>query len=734
MEQFKVQDRRALVKDLLIGVVIAFLSIPLSMGYAQVAGLPPCYGLYGSLFPVLAYSLLTSSPRIVFAVDAAPAALVATLLPELGVTPGSADAPAAMAVITCLAGLWLTLFWLLGGGRFSKFVSESVLGGCVSDIATVVILTQFPRLFGGSVSRGRAPVLLAHLFRELSGFHALSFALGFVTVVVILAGRRQTKVSMSVVVMILAIALNAVFHFDRYGVALVGNTPAGLPSPVVPDWSCLPRHAEALIIDSLAVALVIAAETLVSTGEFARRHGEQIDKQRELLAYAAGNLAAALFGSSPVIGSLSRSNRANKLGVGSQWMGVSMFATMGLFLLFGTPLLSYLPVPVLTGIVIGSLGTILEFDLAGRLWKMDRANFLIFAAAFAAEMLGLAEGVLVGVVLSFASFTMRTSAQPSYFLGCMEGHEGFFDLEKTPHARPIQQTVLYQFNGPLFFATIDDFERDLWAAIRPDTTVVVVTGVLSVDSFAAERLLHFYRNLCGKGISFYLAGHAAAVNEQFIEYGAEELIHEGVVRQRLTQALNAGGLTPPYPLEWSSERPLKRRGNAAVEAFLWAYGAKAEARLNHLTRQLAENVLTGKEIEFDKFNPAELELIGEYWNSEDEKEWDGLLEMYLDTEPEERKKRKEAFLALSLGMTEHRMLLERQLLRGGNQSILWEFLLFRKEREAAFREEHPETGPFLEEIREQYMSLVYQEAPEMSDLLRAFAESPEEARKKILTE
>ena len=730
MEQFRVNDGRQLARDILTGVVIALLSIPLSMGYAQVAGLPPQYGLYGSLVPVLIYSLLTSSPRIVFGVDAAPAALVATLLPELGAVPGSPDAPAMMATVTCLTGLWLTLFCLLRGGRFSKFVSEAVLGGCVSGIGTVVILAQAPRLFGGTVTRGRAPVLIAHLVNELGDFHALSFVMGLATIIIILLARRQTKVSMSVVLMCAGIALNAVFHFERYGVELVGAVPAGLPPIIAPNWTPLFHHTEALLIDTLAVALVIAAETLVSTKEFARRHGERVDGTRELLAFAAGNLAAGLFGSSPAIGSLSRTNRANKLGVSSQWMSVSMSAAMGLFLLFGTPLLSLLPVPILTGIVIGSLGTILEFDLAAHLWKADRPNFIIFAAAFAAEMLGVAEGVLVGVALSFASFTMEATAQPSYFLGGMEGHEGFFDLKKTPHARPIQHTVLYQFNGPLFFATIDGFERDLTDALRDDTELVVVTGVSSVDVFAAERLLHFYRMLQGKGIAFYLAGHAAAVNAQLIEYGARALIHEGAVRQRLTQALNAGGLTPPYPLEWSGDKKTKRRGNAAVEAFLWAYGKEAEERLNRMTRQLAESLLTGKEMDFESLIPAELELVGEYWNSEDEKEWEGLLEMYLAASPEERRNNHEAFLALSMGLAEHRMLLERQLLRGGNQSLLWEFLLLRKTKETAFREAHPDAAEFLDEMRKQYMSLVWQEDESLGEWVRAFENSPEGAKEK----
>ena len=718
--QFRVKDRQILIKDLLTGVVIALLSIPLSMGYAQVAGLPPQYGLYGSLLPVLVYSLFTSSPRMVFGVDAAPAALVATLLPELGISPGSAEAPAVMAVITLLTGLWLALFYLLRGGRFAKFVSESVLGGCVSGIATVVILTQAPRLFGGTVSRGRAPTLLAHLLRESVHFHPLSFALGIATVIIIVVGRRQTKVSLSVVLMIAGILLNLLFHLDRYGVELVASIPPGLPPLSAFDWTRLSDHAEILILDTLAVALVITAETLVSTGEFARRYGDSIDRQREVLACALGNLTAALFGSSPAIGALSRTNRANKLGVQSQWMNVSLFLTIGLFLLFGTPLLACLPVPILTGIVIGSLATTLEFDIAAHLWKKDRASFFVFVAAFAAEMLGLAEGVLVGVILSFASFTMQSSAQPSYFLGCMDGHEGFFDLAQTPHARPVQKTVLYQFNGPLFFANVEDFERELLNALRDDTEIVVVTGIASVDLFASERLVHFYRTLRQRGISFYLAGHAASVNERFMAYGAKALIHEGVVRQRLTQALNAGGLTPPYPLEWAAEDNPKRRGNAAVESFIWAYGEEAEARLSRLARQTAEEVLKGVALDWEKLNPAEQEVVGEYWNSEDEKEWSSLLEMYLDTDPAERKTREEGFLALSLGLMEHRMLLERQLLHGGEQSILWEFLLLRKEREAAFRKKHPDAEPLLDDMRKQYMTLVYQEDQELADLIHKF--------------
>ena len=155
---------------------------------------------------------------------------------------------------------------------------------------------------------------------------------------------------------------------------------------------------------------------------------------------------------------------------------------------------------------------------------------------------------------------------------------------------------------------------------------------------------------------------------------------------------------------------------------MWAYGREAEARLTRLAYQTADEVLNGRALDWEKLNPAEAEVVGEYWNSEDEKEWESVLEMYLATPPSERRDGEEGFLALSLGMMEHRMLLERQLLRGGEQSILWKFLLFRKRRERAFREEHPEAGAFLDAMREQYMTLVRQEDDGLDELIRAVGE------------
>lgn len=721
MAGLPVTDRKNLLNDLWIGFVIALLSIPLSMGYAQVAGLPPQYGLYGSLFPVLIFGLITTSPRMVLGVDAAPAALVGTLLAHLGIAKGSAAATAAVPMITLLSAIWLFLFWALRGGRFARFIAEPVLGGCVTGIASIVILTQLPQLFGGATTSGRAPTLLLHLYHELNVFHPLSFLLGTATVAAILLGRKHSRSSVSVISMIVGILLSAVFHLDRYGVALLGTLPSGIPEPAFHSTSTLAGHESDILIDTLAIALVIASETLVSTREIGHKYEDRIDNQRELLAYAASNIAAALFGSSPVSGSISRTNRANHLGVKSQWMSVAAFAVTGTVLLFAVPLLRYLPVPILTGIAVASLITMLEFSMAAHLWKIDRPRCFIFLAAFAAEMLGLAEGVLVGVVLSFASFTMYASMQPREFLGCLEGEPGFFPLSQTMHAMPLKDTLLYQFSGELFFANIDDFIDDLDRAMHPSIRLIVVSGLTSVDLVSAERLLELYHKLKKQNVAFFLAGHNSTVNKQLICYGAGELIHEGVVKHRYAQALAAGGLTPPYPLDASDVIP-GIGGSGALEEFTWTYGSLAGDRLEQLAKRVSSEVIaTGGTINRSSLSQAERDVIGEYWSSADGKSHHELM-LLADAAREGDSEAAGRFRGLAEELLSHRFLLERQLIYRGDVAVARELVRMRVHLDDSLFQKYPDMRGPLDAAQAACLSALHEEDPDVADILREFAE------------
>ena len=171
--RLKNYKKEYLINDIISGIVVALISIPISMGYAQVAGLPVVYGLYGSLFPVLIFGLLSTSPQFVFGVDAAPAALAGGTLAALGVASGSDEALRVVPVITFMVAVWLLILSLIKAGKLVNYISKPVLGGFISGIAGTIILMQVSKLFGGASGTGEIVELVAHIITQLPQFNLL---------------------------------------------------------------------------------------------------------------------------------------------------------------------------------------------------------------------------------------------------------------------------------------------------------------------------------------------------------------------------------------------------------------------------------------------------------------------------------------------------------------------------------------------------------------------------------
>ena len=182
--------RENLGKDVFSGVLIAALSIPISMGYAQIAGLPPVYGLYGSVLPIFLFAMLSTSPLFIFGVDAAPAAMVGAVLLSLGVAPGSAEAMQLVPALAFYTGLWLLLFSLLGAGKAVDYISTPVMGGFISGICCEIILMQTPKLLGSAAGSGELFELLACIWAALKTVNVPSLLLGAATLALLLLGKK----------------------------------------------------------------------------------------------------------------------------------------------------------------------------------------------------------------------------------------------------------------------------------------------------------------------------------------------------------------------------------------------------------------------------------------------------------------------------------------------------------------------------------------------------------------
>ena len=626
-----------LLNDIFTGIIIALVSIPMGLGYAQVAGLPVVYGLYGSLLPILFYGLIASSPQFIFGVDAAPAALVGGAVAAMGIAAGSPEAVRVIPVITFITGCWLLIFFVFKAGRLVNYISKPVMGGFITGIGATIILMQVPKLFGGKSGTGELFELLWHIIEEFKNINLLSMVLGIGTVIIILLMKKAApKFPMSVFMMVLGVAATVIFKIDRFGVPLLPSVEPGLPTLKWMDFTVISEYGMDIIVTGLTTALVILASTLLSVNNFAMKYNYKVNNGREILAYSAATFASSVVGCCPVNGSVSRTGMAVQLGSKSQLTSVFASVTMAVVLLVGTPMIKYMPVPVLTGIVIAALFGILELQLAKKLWGTDKSEFMIFMmACFGVLVFGTIYGVLIGIILSFIAMIVKAVVPPKAYLGVIPGQEGFYSLKRNRRARQIKNTVVYRFSGTLFFANINTFVDDIENAVKPGIKNIIVdaSGITNVDITAADRLVILYENLRAQGIRFYLTEHVCSVNDQLRTLGAEVLVEKGAVRRTVSLALRDAGFDKPYPLEDNGMGDVEEviETNEHLAEFEWAFGEDADKKMEELVAAVVKEIAGADDSNSSLIEEAE-NKVAAFWGRiglYDEDELLDRLEMHL---------------------------------------------------------------------------------------------------------
>lgn len=698
-----------LKKDIFSGIIMAAVSIPISMGYAQIAGLPAVYGLYGSVFPILFFALFSTSRQFIFGVDAAPAAIVGAALVSLGIESGSKEAMQYVPVIALLTGLWLLLFYFLKAGRIVDFISTPVMGGFISGIALTIILMQIPKILGGKAGSGELPELAHHIFETCKAMNWLSVVLGVGALVILrLAGKLIPKFPMAIVIMAVGVIATLLFHVDERGVVLLDAVESGLPKIHMfqfagIDWTQAAGR-------SLMIAAVIMSETLLSENNFALKNGYKIDENKEILACAAGNLASACVGCCPVNGSISRTSMNEQYEGKTQAVSITAGAVMAVVLVCATGFIGYLPVPILTAIVISALMNVVELHLAIRLFKVSRNEFYIFVAACISVLfLGTIYGVVIGLLLSFIAVVLRATNPPRAFYGMIPGKEAYYDLKRNRNAYPIKNTIIYRFSENLFFANIKIFQSDIESSIKEDTKVVIVDAgaINSIDITAADRLEMMAKNFDKQGIHFYITEHSENVNEQMRSLGIGHLIEEGKVRRTILAALHDAGISSPCPLEIPEqvhavhEAMIPAEEENTLEEFAWAFGDDAVEEIEKKVHQVMEQL----------HKLPDLERLAELGIEEKLKNWHSLgaidedeilrrMELHLDELPENLKGDRKLILQL---IEKRRRKIEQQLLIHHPEIV--EHLKKSRERlEKRLEKQNPEAARKLhkweEEIRE----------------------------------
>jgi len=450
--------------DVVAGVTVTAYLVPQVMAYGALAGLPPAVGLWTILPSLAIYALVGSSRHLSVGPESTTALMVALVIGPLA--DGSPARYAALAAALAVAvGVLALVARLARLGVVSDVVSRPVLIGYMAGVAALMISGQLEKVTGVPVPRGSFAEQVLGFLRGLDEADPATTALAAATLVALLLLRRILPRAPGPILAVLGATVVVALAGGSLGeVAVVGQIPAGLPALGLPavGLSDLRELAPA----ALGVLIVAFTDNALTGRAFAAKGGYRIDPDQELLALGAVNVAAGLVQGFPVSSSGSRTAIGVASGARTQMYSLVAVATVLAVLLLGRPLLAQFPVPALGALIV--FAALQLVDIAGfrRLASFRRAELALAVATLAAVVvLGILQGVLLAVALSFVDMLLRVGRPHDAVLGQVPGLAGMHDVDDYPGARTVPGLVVYRYDSPLFFANAENFRRRALRAV-----------------------------------------------------------------------------------------------------------------------------------------------------------------------------------------------------------------------------------------------------------------------------
>jgi SulP family sulfate permease len=543
--------RSRLVGDLLAGVSVCVVMIPSVLAYAELAGLAPEHGLYAALAGMIGYALLASSQQVIAGPDAAIALLVAGAIGPLAA--GDAEHAAMLAAVTALlgGGLMLLAAWMRAG-IVADFLSRPVLVGYLTGAALILISTQLGKLFGIRTAEHDFFPIVAEIVRRAGETHPLTLGLG-AGLIVLLGVLRwlAPRVPGALVVFLLALILSAVFGLEGMGVRVVGHVPAGLPAfrPPVVDMHVIRE----LLPAAVGIVLLTFPEAVLLARAFAARNRYEIDPNQELVALAASNVAAGLFGGFSVGASQSRTTVSDATGGRTQLVSIVAAAALAAFLLFLTPLLSALPTVALASILIfGGLHLINLREYRLLRTASRRAFWLALAVTVGVLLIGVVPGIVIGVMASLIYLLAQLTRPMDVVLQELPGTGRFHDLGEAPQAETIPGLIAYRFYAPLFFPNAEYFVQRVRGLIAASPHpvrwfLIDMQAVWDIDVTAADALARLAEELSRRGVSLRIARANRPLREQLERLGLAQKLGDEIYFGSVHAAVEAFRREPDRP-------------------------------------------------------------------------------------------------------------------------------------------------------------------------------------------
>jgi high affinity sulfate transporter 1 len=511
--------------DLVAGLALSAVLLPVGIAYAVASGVPPTSGLYATIVGLLAYALFGPSRMLVLGPDSSLVALIGGIVLPLS----AGDSQRAMALASMLAIVSGSLCVLAGTARLgfiSELLSKPIRYGYMNGIALTVLFRQLPALFGFTV---KGDGLLNESQSFVAGLLAgktngVSLALGGGTLLLIGLLRHSKRVPAVLLAVVSATAIVSALNLaSGFGVSVLGPLPRGLPAVAVP-WTGT-GDIVPVFLGGFAIALVSFADTSVLSRTYSARLGDRVDPNQEMVGLGAANLVAGLFQGLPISSSASRTPVAEAAGAKTQLTGVVGAITVAVLLIAAPNLLRNLPLSALAAVVIASAIALIEVADLRRIYRMQPWEFWLSMLCLAGvAVFGAIPGIALAIVIAVIEFLWDGWRPYSAVLGRVDGIKGYHDISRYPESRQVPGLVLFRWDAPLFFANAELFRDRVMMAVESSPSQVswLIVGaepVTSIDVTSADTLVELDHTLATSGIRLCIAEMKDPVKDKLKRFG-----------------------------------------------------------------------------------------------------------------------------------------------------------------------------------------------------------------------
>jgi SulP family sulfate permease len=534
-------------RNVVAGMIVGVVALPLAMAFAIASGAKPEQGLYTAIVAGLAASILGGTRVQISGPTGAFIAVLAGITAQYGI--------AGLQAATLMAGAMLLAMGFLQLGGVIRFIPNPVIAGFTSGIAVIIFVGQWQYFFGLPPATAAAHFhdRVWALLQALPGLHPATTGIAVLAFVIVVAGNRVLdripglgRVPAPLVAMLAATAVQAIWQFP--GVATIGSAFGGIPRSLPSlHWPEIGLTDVFLLVGpAFAIALLGAIESLLTAVVADGMTGTRHNPNQELIGQGVANLLTPVFGGFAATGAIARTATNVRNGATSPLAGIVHSVFLVLVIVLFAPYAAHVPLAALAAILFFVAWTMSDVRHFARiLHRAGNSDRIVLVATFLLTVfVDLVVAVNVGVVLAALLFMRRmaesVSVQQEVFGGSETAAEGGEPLPAVP-----EKVLVYRIDGPFFFGAAEKLEATVERAqLHVETVVIRLGRVPFMDATGTWTLSEIIERFHRRGIRVLLVEVGERLERALTRAGVMTLAGDGNVFPDLASALRAIGAVP----------------------------------------------------------------------------------------------------------------------------------------------------------------------------------------------